>query len=660
MTGDLIREQYPQLQPPYVSVILPIYNVEAYLRRALDSLVFQTLEDIEIICVNDASPDGSQAIIDEYVAAYPGKVISLRHEVNQGQGVGRGTGFRQARGEYMMFLDPDDFLDGRACEAALTTALEEGHDMVGIHVMAMDENGVAYPYVSLPDECTHSNMIRNAPASFCSFLMHRSLLEGKDVFLPMFFEDASIIPWLLSQAKSIGKVARGTQYFYTQRKDSTMGSFLTGERRAHLFLADDILWERACEPYLADFAYRIAKRMVNTLSKFPSLYVQTVQHIQRLYPTLELHLPEDFPKHTRDILEEVLQMPSQPIVPMNVCLAAPANEERLATLEAIGFPAEQIRVLEQTDAVPAAVLAKGEAEVAAYLAMERIYQEGGVYLAPQAQPLPALATLLFSPAFFCAGTEYTVSLHLFGGAPGNDVMGKVLASYHNGRFPEELSLAQRLSHILMTQHAVHLTGDNEHGINVQIISAVFSTLPGKNHCCYLNAPAPEGECIIQPMDTFLFAQEKRSEQFVDAKVQQKLEQAQNKLVQILQQCEDFKTQRDEAKAQRDEAKTQRNEAKIQRDEVKAQYNEAIAQRNEARAQRDHARSQRDDALRQAAQFKTQRDEVKLQRDDVKAKLAKAKAECAALSQENSQLRAELEATLGRRLRRLFGRLTGKK
>ncbi len=660
MTAETIRQQYPHLKPPYLSVILPIYNVEDYLRRALDSLIFQTLEDIEIICVNDASPDGSQAIIDEYAAAYPGKVIALRHETNQGQGAGRGTGFRHARGEYLMFLDPDDFLDGRACEAALTVALEEDRDLVGIHVMAMDENGVAHPYVSLPDECTHSEMIRNAPASFCSFLMHRSLLEDRDVFLPMFFEDASVIPWILSQSRSIGKVAKGTQYFYTQRKSSTMGSFLTGERSSHLFLADDILWQRACQPYLSDFAYRIAKRMVNTLSKFPSLYVQAVKHIHKLYPQLEPHLPEDFPQAFRSTLQAVMALPAQPVIPANIYLAAPASEECLSMLEAAGFPADGIRQLEQTAAVPAAVMPAGKAETAAYLAMEHIYREGGLYMAPQTQPLPALASLRFSPAVFCAGAGHTVSLHLFGGAAGNAVMGKVLGSYHTDRFPQDLPLAERLSRILMTQQNVHLTGGDEEGIGVQIISAVRSILPGQNSCCYLNAPAPEGECIIQPKTAYLYALEKLHEQTVDAAVLEKLEKAQDKILQLRQQRDEVFEQRDDAQTQRDEAKAQRDEFRQQRSEAIAQRDEAKAQRDEARAQRDEARAQRDEASQQAAAFKAQRNEAKAQRDEVKAKLAKVKTDYAALSEEHRQLRAELDATLGRRLRRLLSRLTGKK
>ena len=93
-----------------VSVIVPVYNVEAYLERCLDSLVKQTLEEMEIIVVNDGTKDNSQAIIDRYAAAYPQKVISLIKE-NGGLSDARNYGIPYAHGEYIGFVDSDDYLN---------------------------------------------------------------------------------------------------------------------------------------------------------------------------------------------------------------------------------------------------------------------------------------------------------------------------------------------------------------------------------------------------------------------------------------------------------------------------------------------------------------------------------------------------------------------
>ena len=91
-----------------VSVIVPVYNVEKYIDKCLDSLVNQTLKDIEIIVVNDGSPDDSQQVIDMYVKKYPKKIKSYIKE-NGGQGSARNLGLEHAKGEYISFVDSDDY-----------------------------------------------------------------------------------------------------------------------------------------------------------------------------------------------------------------------------------------------------------------------------------------------------------------------------------------------------------------------------------------------------------------------------------------------------------------------------------------------------------------------------------------------------------------------
>ena len=92
---------------PLVSIIVPIYNVEQYLAECLDSLVNQTLRDIEIICVNDASPDKSKDIAEQY-AMRDSRVRVVSHVKNQGLGPARNTGVENATAPYIMFIDSDD------------------------------------------------------------------------------------------------------------------------------------------------------------------------------------------------------------------------------------------------------------------------------------------------------------------------------------------------------------------------------------------------------------------------------------------------------------------------------------------------------------------------------------------------------------------------
>ena len=87
---------------PKVSVIIPVYNVEKYLRECLDSVINQTLSDIEIICINDGSTDNSLEILKEY--AENDSRIKIITQENQGQGVARNNAIEAAQGEYLVFV----------------------------------------------------------------------------------------------------------------------------------------------------------------------------------------------------------------------------------------------------------------------------------------------------------------------------------------------------------------------------------------------------------------------------------------------------------------------------------------------------------------------------------------------------------------------------
>ena len=112
-----------------VSIIIPVYGVEQYISKCLDSLVNQTLEDIEIVVVNDGSPDNSQKIIDKYVKRYPDKVKSYIKE-NGGQGSARNYGIKYATGEYIGYVDSDDYVEKDMYERLYNKAKEDDLDIV--------------------------------------------------------------------------------------------------------------------------------------------------------------------------------------------------------------------------------------------------------------------------------------------------------------------------------------------------------------------------------------------------------------------------------------------------------------------------------------------------------------------------------------------------
>lgn len=113
---------------PKISIIVPVYNVEAYLPQCLDSLINQTYKNLEIICVNDGSPDGSAEILQQY-AEKDNRIQAITQE-NQGASIARNQGLAVAHGDYVMFVDGDDWIDLDTCKAAVDAAVRHHADVV--------------------------------------------------------------------------------------------------------------------------------------------------------------------------------------------------------------------------------------------------------------------------------------------------------------------------------------------------------------------------------------------------------------------------------------------------------------------------------------------------------------------------------------------------
>ena len=118
---------------PKVSIVVPVYKVEAYIEQFVRSLFEQTLEDLEFIFVDDASPDESVAIIKRVLDEYPqrkGQVKFIRHEHNMDLPQTRKDGLNAATGEYLIYVDSDDWVEPNYAELLYTKAQETNADIV--------------------------------------------------------------------------------------------------------------------------------------------------------------------------------------------------------------------------------------------------------------------------------------------------------------------------------------------------------------------------------------------------------------------------------------------------------------------------------------------------------------------------------------------------
>ena len=208
-----------------VSVIVPVYNVEKYLDKCLNTLVNQSLDDIEIIVVNDGSPDNSQMIVDNYVTKYPNKVRSIIKK-NGGQGSARNLGLQYALGEYIGYVDSDDYVYPEMFEKLYNQAIKDNSDVVICENYTLDE----VTGVTTKETCRIGYVDDFSNAWFGKLavwnkLFKKELLIENELMFPenIWYEDAPFTCKNLLLAKKISFVEEPL-YFYLIRQGSTMNN----------------------------------------------------------------------------------------------------------------------------------------------------------------------------------------------------------------------------------------------------------------------------------------------------------------------------------------------------------------------------------------------------------------------------------------------------
>ena len=278
-----------------LSVIVPVYRVEEYLPKCLDSILSQQVPDMEVLVVDDGSPDDSHRIMELYAQRYPETVRIFRKE-NGGLSDARNFGLDRAEGEYIAFVDSDDYVDREMYPAMLEKARQGDFDMVvcDLRYIYPDRSIPVSSHLSrdlrLPGEIKDS-MTRLYPAAW-NKLYHRRLFENGIRFQKgVWYEDVEFLYRLYPQIKSIGVVPQPF-YQYVQRQgaitsvvDERLFDYLKNWRTILRYYRDNGLFETyedelqyCCRRYLyATFlkgaartadsavfwrAYREAKKMV--------------------------------------------------------------------------------------------------------------------------------------------------------------------------------------------------------------------------------------------------------------------------------------------------------------------------------------------------------------------------------------------------------------
>ncbi len=192
-----------------VSVIVPIYNVSRFIKRCVESLFNQTLDDVEFIFVNDCTPDDSIDILKKVIADYPDRnTMIINHEVNKGLPAARNTGLKAASGDYIFHCDSDDFIEPTMLNDLYYTACDDNADIVWCDWYLTFEKNERYmkqPGYDTPKEALKAMLTGKMKYNVWNKLVRGSLYEENGIFFPSGYgmgEDITMI-MLFAYAKNV-------------------------------------------------------------------------------------------------------------------------------------------------------------------------------------------------------------------------------------------------------------------------------------------------------------------------------------------------------------------------------------------------------------------------------------------------------------------------
>lgn len=198
-----------------ISVIVPVYNMEKYLKRCLDSICNQSYDNLDILLVDDGSTDKSLSILYEYMKK--DNRIRVFEKENGGQASARNYGLKHMIGDYVSFVDSDDYLDTSCYEICVAKLKENYYDLIVFDSNYIKRDKVIHVKSGL-------GIVESTPACW-NKIFKVELWDGEEFPINYWYEDLGIVPYVVSKSKQSVKINEPLYYYLSDRGDSQTHSY---------------------------------------------------------------------------------------------------------------------------------------------------------------------------------------------------------------------------------------------------------------------------------------------------------------------------------------------------------------------------------------------------------------------------------------------------
>ena len=427
-----------------ISVIVPVYNTEKYLRECLDSLLKQQINNYEILLVDDGSTDNTPQICDDY--AKKDKKVRVFHKENEGCAVARNFALNKARYEYITFTDADDWVTEDYLKT-MYDRIKEGYDIVTIDAYEIPSGwkieDAKYRRCFIETEKTTKKdfvMQSTEPSFLWCRCFHYKLFEK--IKFPeenAYFTDSATVPILIMNAKKICHVNKPCYYYRQHFKSITRQK--DDKRNFGIIRAWNRMLKEAPKEYTKEIEYAVYYSLDNFIYYRPNF----VDHFYKFYQNNKKRFEQN--KYIKEKIEkrEFHDLSKLKLIPKKIhyfWFGGEKPEEVLRYIETWKKYAPEYEIIEWNESncnikenryVKEAYENKKYAFVADYFRLKILYEEGGIYLDTDMELKKEIDFLRLKPLAFPMETD-NVCAGFISSLPKNKIIKEILDSYENDCF----------------------------------------------------------------------------------------------------------------------------------------------------------------------------------------------------------------------------------
>ncbi|MBQ9181616.1 MAG: glycosyltransferase [Bacilli bacterium] len=455
-----------------VSVIVPIYNVEKYLDKCVESLLDQTIDNYEVLLIDDGSTDNSPKMCDEYAKKYKDK-IKVFHKKNGGLSDARNYGIDKASGEYLMFVDSDDWVSSNFVELPYKKA-KEGYDIVSFDAISINDGATTGWETACyrGKNMSKKEFMLNStdPAYAWARIYHYTLFDIVKYPKPdIWYEDVATTPILMSFAKNMTHINEYL-YYYRQRQTS-ISHIKNSPRILGLLTGIERVLKLCNKEYLKEASYAVYKNL-NTFMWFRPAYIDEyldfAKKNSKYFKDNEYILKDIKDKKINNLLE-------MEVIPKKLhffWFGPKKPESVLRCIESWKKYAPDYEIIEWNESncdvnayeyTKEAYENKKYAFVSDFFRIKVLYEEGGIYLDTDMELYDSIDFLRLNKAFFPFETN-NVCAGIVGCIKGHPLIKEWLDMYDGIHFVKEdgtldtTTIVERLTKVLNRHYKIKYNG----------------------------------------------------------------------------------------------------------------------------------------------------------------------------------------------------------